>query len=256
MCLIALSWQPGSDQPLLLLANRDEQHARPAAALAAWDDAPHVLAGRDLSAGGTWLGVTRQGRFAALTNYREPGAAAGTRSRGHLVADFLRGELDPHHYAEQLQAEAQDYAGFNLLLGDSGQLIYLSNRAEGGPQSLRPGVYGLSNALLDTPWPKLLDLREGLRGLLGEESPPHDQALNLLMRREPYPDEVLPDTGVGLALERMLSPPFICTPVYGTRCSTWLRLARGEAELVERSFDASGKARGDVYHRIDLEVSA
>lgn len=254
MCLIALSWQPGSDQPLLLLANRDEQHARPATALAAWAEAPHVLAGRDLSAGGTWLGVTRQGRFAAITNYREPGGRAGARSRGHLVADFLRGEQPPDRYAEQV--EAQDYAGFNLLLGDTGQLIYLSNRAEGGPRSLHPGVYGLSNALLDTPWPKLLDLREGLRGLLNAESPPHEQGLNLLMRREPYPDAALPDTGVGLALERMLSPPFICTPVYGTRCSTWLRLGRAQAEVVERSFDASGKARGDVYHRIDLEVSA
>lgn len=250
MCLIALSWQPEQDQRLLLLANRDEQHARPAAPLAFWDDAPEVLAGRDLSEGGTWLGVNRQGRFAALTNFREPGAKSATRSRGHLVAEFLRGDMCPQDYASRVQPAA--YAGFNLLLGDRETLVYLSNRDAAGARILPPGIYGLSNALLDTPWPKLRLVRDALRGALNGPALDPAQAMHLMQRREPFPDRELPDTGVGLGLERMLSPPFICTPVYGTRCTTWLSLSSTTARICERSFDPAGGVSGECEETLPL----
>lgn len=251
MCLIALSWQPEQEQRLQLVANRDEQHARKAASLAFWDDEPQILAGRDLREGGTWLGLNRRGSFAALTNYREPGAAKGRRSRGHLVADFLRADAAPLDYATSLSL--QDYAGFNLLLGDGRSLVYLSNRDEGGPRELAPGIYGLSNALLDTPWPKLKLARDGLRAALGAGELTPERGLGLLRRRDPFPDDSLPDTGVGLVLERMLSPPFICTPVYGTRCTTWLSLGAESALICERSFDRAGHISGECREELHFQ---
>ncbi|HEX2205282.1 MAG TPA: NRDE family protein, partial [Longimicrobium sp.] len=231
MCLILFAHDVHPRHRLVVAANRDEFYARPTAPAAFWDDAPGVLAGRDLREGGTWLGVTRGGRFAAVTNVREPEAyRVGAPSRGFLVSDFLRGSMSPEAYAERLAATAGEYNGFNLLAGDGRSLVWLSNRGE-GPRVLGPGVYGLSNALLDTPWPKVELGKEDLRRALEGAS---DEALvaalfATLARRDPAPDVRLPATGVGVERERALSSAFIATPEYGTRCSTVVFFGRDGA---------------------------
>lgn len=252
MCLIALHWNPESSWPLLLVANRDEQHARPTQPLGWWNDAPDVLAGRDLEAGGTWMGVNRHGQFAALTNYRERGAKKGLRSRGELVANYLKNPPsgDLLDYAAGLPTE--DYAGFNLLLGDRARLVYLSNRDSRSPQAVSPGTHGLSNALLDTPWPKLVAVRDGLDAMVSNAELDASNMLSLMQRREHYPDAQLPDTGVGLVFERFLSPPFICTPAYGTRNTSCLRLGQRRIEFVERRFDPAGKISGETREAFEL----
>lgn len=244
MCLIVLAWRPGHDWPLLVAANRDEFYARPSRPLAEWEDAPGLYAGRDLEAGGTWLGVTAGGRFAALTNIRDPRQAPGSRSRGELVAGFLRGQLSPAEYLEQVAAAARAYSGFNLLVGNRDELHYLNAR-EGRPRPLAPGLYGMSNAALDTPWPKLQRSKAAFAECL--DSPRAEALLELLADPEPASDADLPDTGVGLATERLLSSPFIASPTYGTRASTaLLRRADGHQLLVERSFGPLGARLGEV----------
>ena len=244
MCLILIAYRARPDYELLVAANRDEFHDRPTAPLAFWDDAPEVLAGRDLKEGGTWLGITRAGRFAALTNYRDPRSVRpDAPSRGHLVSDYLRGGEPARGYLDRLMPRADAYNGFNLLLGDETGLYYYSNRA-GGFQALAPGVYGLSNHLLDTPWPKLERGRRALRRVLDHGSDPTpDALLHLLMDRTPAPDAELPDTGVPLEWERWLSPIFITAPNYGTRSSTVLMAdSAGRTCLVEMTW-ANGKRR-------------
>ncbi len=169
MCLIVFAWQPGHALPLLVAANRDEFYARPSLPLAAWEDAEGVFAGRNLEAGGTWLGLGPAGRFAALTNVRDPSQALGKRSRGELVADFLRGGGNPADYLAQVAGRAADYSGFNLLIGDRHQLWHYNPRV-GPPRLLPAGIYGLSNAALDTPWPKLLKARAALAERLADWS--------------------------------------------------------------------------------------
>jgi len=237
MCLILVGWQLHPDYPLVVAANRDEFHARPTAAAAFWDDAPSVLGGRDLEAGGTWLGATRDGRFAAVTNVREPGAAPGKRSRGELTAAFLCGRQSAAAYAEAL--EPGDYAGFNLLLDDDETLVYASNR-DTAQRTLPPGIYGLSNHRLDTPWPKLLKARENFsRALAG--LPDESAFFALLADRSVEADEHLPNTGVPLAWERLLSAVFVHSADYGTRASTLLLRDRaGQVVLHEKSFAADG----------------
>lgn len=244
MCLIVFAWRPGTARPLVVAANRDEFHARPTQALGAWEDAPGVYAGRDLEAGGTWLGVGPQGRFAALTNIRDPRQPLGPRSRGELVAAYLRGELGVEAYLDQVASRSGQYSGFNLLVGDGQQLGYLHAR-EAGPRLLSPGVYGLSNAGLDTPWPKLVKARSGLEGLLDSDDP--QQLLALLADAQPAPDSELPETGVGLATEKLLSSVFIASQNYGTRASTVLLVDdQGRRRMVERSFGPFGGHLGEV----------
>ena len=229
MCLILLSLAVHPDYPLILAANRDEYYRRPSAPVHYWEDVPDLLAGRDLQAGGTWLGLRRDGRWAALTNFREPAAppAAGA-SRGHLVLDFLNGRAPVEDFSVD-----RDYTGFNLLVGQGARVYYHSNRGPGG--RVEPGVHGLSNALLDTPWPKVVRGRQKLAGLASDDLV--EGLLELLRDDTVAPDEQLPGTGVGLDRERLLSPMFIGGADYGTRCSTVLLLHRsGSWTFVERSY--------------------
>ncbi|QBF24631.1 hypothetical protein EXN22_02620 [Pseudomonas tructae] len=244
MCLIVFAWRPGHARPLIVAANRDEFYARPTQALASWENAPGVYAGRDLEAGGTWLGVGPAGRFAALTNIRDPQQALGTRSRGELVAAFLQSELSVEAYLDQVASRSRQYSGFNLLVGDNRQLGYLNAR-QGTPRLLAEGVYGLSNAGLDTPWPKLLKARAGLQQHLADPQP--QRLLELLGDNLQAADTELPETGVGLGTERLLSSVFIASQNYGTRASTVLIVeADGRRKLVERSFGPFGGHLGEV----------
>ncbi len=244
MCLIVFAWRPGHALPLIVAANRDEFYARPTQALGAWEDAPGVHAGRDLEAGGTWLGIGPQGRFAALTNIRDPGQPLGPRSRGELVAAYLQGELGVEAYLDQVAGRSGQYSGFNLLVGDARQLGFLHAR-EAAPRLLEPGVYGLSNAGLDTPWPKLVKARRGLEGLLESADP--QQLLGLLADGETAAEADLPETGVGLATEKLLSSVFIASQNYGTRASTVLIVDdQGRRRLMERSFGPFGGHLGEV----------
>ncbi len=244
MCTLLFAWQVDPARPLIVAANRDEFRGRTAAPAHAWEDAPAVFAGRDLVGGGSWLGVTRSGRFAALTNVREPAMAiaADAPSRGGLVAGYLNGHGSPGDYLAGLRAGA--YAGFNLVLADRDELWYLTNRS-GGPRRLAPGVYGVSNAELDTPWPKVVRGRGRLAALVAAGAATSDALLELLADRAQANDDELPDTGVGLAMERVLSPICITGAEYGTRCSTALIMHRdGTVEFRERTWDPG--ARGEV----------
>lgn len=244
MCLIVFAWRPDHATPLIVAANRDEFYARPTLPLAAWEDFPGLYAGRDLEAGGTWMGIAPGGRFAALTNVRDPDQPLGPRSRGELVAAFLQGRLAPLDYLRQIARRASDYSGFNLLVGDPEQLCYFNPRV-GPPTAVAPGVHGLSNAALDTPWPKLLNARSSLEAVL--EQPDAGSLVALLADERRASDGELPETGVGLATERLLSSVFITSPNYGTRASTALIVhADGRRELLERSFGPSGARLGDV----------
>lgn len=244
MCLILVAWRAHPDYPLIVAANRDEFFARPSAAAAFWQDNPDILAGRDLEAGGTWLGISRQLRFAAVTNYRDPANnRAGSRSRGSLCSDFLHHQATPGTYLGELEPGA--YAGFNLLVADRQQLGYYAN-VEKRVRLLPAGIYGLSNRLLDTPWPKLLSAKERFTAALA--SLPREQAFfELLADDELAPDEALPNTGVPWEWERRLSAIFVKAPDYGTRASTLLTVHRsGLTTLSERSFAADAIPSGTV----------
>lgn len=239
MCLIVVGWQAAKGFPLLVAANRDEFYARPTAGAARWPDAPAIIGGRDLEAGGTWLGISDSGRFAAVTNVREPGMTKGLRSRGELTRNFLLGSESAIDYARRIDHAA--YAGFNLLLGDGATLVYCSNR-DGEPRALPPGIYGLSNHLLDSPWPKLIKARQAFTEAI-EQLPADEAFFELLADRAIVPDECLPDTGVPLPWERLLSAVFVESADYGTRASTvaW-QTASGAIRLHERSFGPAGRA--------------
>lgn len=244
MCLIVLAWRPGHAQPLLLAANRDEFYARPSQPLGEWPDAPGLFAGRDLQAGGTWLGIGPGGRFAALTNIRDPGQAEGARSRGKLAVDFLLGELSARDYLQRLEDQCEQYSGFNLLCGDTQQLCHFSSR-ERRVNLLAAGVYGLSNADLDTPWPKVQRAKAALTACLDDPQP--ERLLALLADPTQAADSHLPQTGIGLAGERLLSSVFIASPSYGTRASSVLMVdAEGNRRLIERRFGANGSYLGEI----------
>lgn len=244
MCLIVLAWRPGHELPLLVAANRDEFHARPTAALAEWPQTPGLIAGRDLQAGGTWLGIGRAGRFAALTNIRDPKAEQGSRSRGELALRFLQANQSPEVFLNELRREADEYSGFNLLVGDR-QALWHFNSHSGQGQALPPGIHGVSNADLDTPWPKLQQARAALADALETAD---EASLFALLADPGRPDDAaLPDTGVGLDLERLLGSVFITSPSYGTRASTLLfTYSDGRRRIIERSFGPEGTPIGEV----------
>jgi uncharacterized protein with NRDE domain len=253
MCLIVLAWRTHPGYRLVVAANRDEYFGRPAARAGFWDDHAKVLAGRDLEAGGTWLGITLDGRFAALTNYRNPvDKKTGAPSRGSLVSDFLTGKMAPLEYLRGVEQRAVNYNGFSLLVGDTGSLYYLSNR--GGPVTrVEPGIHGLSNHLLDTPWPKVKKGKTALAASLGG---PFDAeaALGLLDDTERASSGELPSTGVSLELEERLSAiRILAVGGYGTRCSTALSFGEnGRIEFHERSYGEDGGVSGTVSYRLIL----
>lgn len=241
MCLLSFHWQPDSQTPLTLVANRDEFHHRPARAAQFWPEYPHVLAGKDLSAGGTWLGVTTHGYFAALTNVRQlPAPYKGIISRGELVLDFLKDEPDPASYLANIHQHADQYDGFNLIVGNRQACWYYSNRHASEPQALPAGLYGLSNAALDTPWPKLKAAKSHLQEWLTADTDSAALLHSLLQDRQTYPIALQPDTGVGQPWETLLSSAFIVSQEYGTRASTGLQIHQQGIHFQEASYDKAG----------------
>jgi len=238
MCLILLSFSTDADDSLIVAANRDEYYDRPTGPLAFWREAPHVLAGRDIRGGGTWLGVTCKGRIAALTNFRDPSAIRGDApSRGLLVSNFLEGTDSPQNYLKRIRTTAHQYNPFNLLVGDRSVLYYYSNRTD-EIQQLNTGLYGLSNHLLDTPWPKVQKGKESLEILIKSKKRVSPEALFGILTDQSFPPEKhLPDTGVGPEWERLLSPVFITSRTYGTRSATVLIFNKsGRLTVAERPF--------------------
>ena len=238
MCLIIFSYRLHPAYRLILAANRDEFYERPTAPLAYWPDYPDVLAGRDLKASGTWLGVTKSGRIAAITNYREPTKhMENAPSRGILIRDFLTGNAPPQRYLNAVSKMRHAYNGFNLIAGDLPGLYYYSNRA-GRVQPLQPGLYGISNHLLDTAWPKIERGKELLQSQLsGWETIDTEKIWKILADRSLPADEELPDTGVGLQWERILAPLFITSADYGTRSSSIVLMEySGRVTFMERTF--------------------
>ncbi|WP_151634810.1 NRDE family protein [Noviherbaspirillum aerium] len=238
MCLIVFAWQVIPGVPLVAAGNRDEFFSRPTATATWWTDHPHIFAGRDLQDGGTWMGISRNGRFAAITNVRDPSVKrSGAPSRGKLVADFLAGASAPGEYIAGLTADAGEYNGFNLLVGDGNELVWYSNAAvqdERNGKPLAPGIYGLSNGSLDAPWPKVVRTKAQFSSLICQGAP-EDAYFEMLTDTTRAPDCRLPKTGVSLEWERVLSAVCIQSPEYGTRTSTVVRLfADGSAALDER----------------------
>lgn len=246
MCLLVLAWKHHPRYRLILAGNRDEFHDRPAAPLNWWQDDPRILGGRDLKANGTWLGVARSGRFGVVTNYRDLQAPVeNAPSRGQLIPRFLTGATSPKEFLDDLRGAAPRYSGFNLLVGGTRALYYFSNRGP-NPAALSPGVYGLSNHLLDTPWPKLARTRERFTALLSQPEISPEDLFAMLADREQASGTDLPSTGLPEDWERVVSAPFIVNERYGTRCSSVLLVERtGRTILQERRFDATGIQSGN-----------
>jgi uncharacterized protein with NRDE domain len=250
VCLIVFALGLHPAYRLVLAANRDEFHERPSAALAEWPESPGLIAGRDLRGGGTWLGVTSTGRWAAVTNYRDrtppPSRAI---SRGRLVGDYLTGDVPAAAYLRSLIPRLEEFDGFNLLAGEGGDAFWLSNRSPGPaiePRPLEPGVYGLSNRLLDTPWPKVVRGTEALTRLIESDVTEPGPLLDILLDDVVAADQDLPRTGVDRELERALSSAFIRAPGYGTRSSTVLLISRsGAVRIAERRFGPDGSITGE-----------
>jgi uncharacterized protein with NRDE domain len=243
MCLIAWNWQPENEQALLLIANRDEHYARPTLPLHHWADAP-ICAGKDLQAGGTWLGIAPGGRMAALTNVRDMRKQrADAPSRGSLVSNFLSGQSSALEYLQSIAESATRYNAFNLLVYDGQTLLGFESQGA-RIVAMQAGVAAVSNAGFDTPWPKLVALKSGLQDWLAQHSAPHATASEalfaLLAHDQPAPDAQLPETGIPIERERVLSSTFIRSSDYGTRASSLVMLRRNTARFVERSFDALG----------------
>ena len=239
MCLIAFDWQPESDRILTLIANRDEFYHRPSRPADYWPEHEHIYGGQDLEMGGTWLAASTRFRFAAVTNFRHPDKNQYPLSRGLIPKNFLNSSLDAVTWCQAQINDLERYAGFNAILFDGSELIYLSNRSQGKIRTLPSGLFGLSNHLLDTPWPKVRKAKQALRSHLNLSEPQtqHQKLLKEFRNKELANDHQLPDTGVGLQLERMLSPMFIESPSYGTRTSTAVSIYKnGQIDFTERNY--------------------
>ncbi len=257
MCLIVFAWQQHPTCSLVLAANRDEFHRRPADAADFWADHPGLLAGRDREAGGTWMGISETGRFAAITNVRDPegGQGKAPRSRGELTTDFLSADTSPEVYLADVANRCDAYLGFNLLVGDGQSLWYLHGGGDAPtPHRLEPGLYGLSNAALDVPWPKVSLARKTLAQILSDVG---DAAVDHADLRRCVADRTLADTnaltphGLEGTMARRLSAQFIVTPEYGTRCCTTLTQGPEGWEFQEQRFDTGGAIIGESVFRSD-----
>lgn len=238
MCLIAFSYKQHPRYDLVFIANRDEFYERPTREAQFWDEQPDILAGKDLKEGGTWMGITREGRMSALTNYRDmdDNRKENAPSRGHLVLDFLAKSFPPESYLEQVDSKADEFNGFNLLVGSVDNLMYYSNET-GDPVALDSGLYGLSNHLLDTPWPKTRWSKEKLSAVIQQDTVDESALFEILKNDQIAPDSELPDTGIPKELERAVSPIFIKTEKYGTRSSTVLLIHKnGNVTFEERRY--------------------
>jgi len=256
MCLLAFAIDSHLRYRLVLAANRDEYFVRPTATAGFWPDDRRILAGRDLKAGGTWLGVARNGRLAALTNYYGPDEYATDKlSRGRLITDFLTSDTAPEAYLERLHDQGEPYNGYGLVFGDSSGLHFATNRGD-SLYALPAGAHGLSNHLINTHWPKVVSLKAGLRRILAHSDIIDPEELfALLSDRTRYPDHLLPATGVGVDRERCLSSIFVTLPEFGTRCSTVILIDRdNRMTFVERSFDARRNVTGTVEFHLDLDT--
>ncbi|MDO6565196.1 NRDE family protein [Amphritea sp. 1_MG-2023] len=245
MCLILFAYHYHPEYKLILIANRDEFYHRPTRPMQYWPDQPHLLAGKNLEQGGTWLGLTRNGRFSALTNYRngllQP---QGYRSRGHLPLDFLLSDQRCDAFIRHTNTQA--FNGFNQLIDDGEQLCYLSNQAD-TLQPVPTGIHGISNAVFDTPWPKLVAAKQALKNTLDRQPFSADSLIQLMQDPTTYSDEELPNTGIAVALERQLSASFIRSEHYGTRATTALLIKHdGSTTVVEQNYDAQGT--GERHH--------
>lgn len=251
MCLILLAYRQHRDYPLILIANRDEYYARPTRDAHWWDETP-VFAGRDLEAGGTWLGINRRGRLAAVTNVREPGGMKpGKKSRGALTQSFLSGGATPEAFLQELTPDDRDYAGFNLLLGDAEGFWFYSNR-DHGIRSIDPGVYGISNGTFDEPWPKLSSGKQELAAMLDGEIIAAD-LMEILTDHQVAEDHELPQTGVSLDIERMLSSRFIRSPEYGTRaCSVVTIGANKQISFSEQNYLDAGHSGNLIQESFEI----
>lgn len=261
MCLIAIAWRVHPRYPLALIANRDEFHARPAAAAGFDPDAVHVYGGRDLVQGGSWLQVSTHGRLAAVTNVRAGRAREDApRSRGWLVRDFMHGNAGAVDAAATLKADAGDYGRFNLLLWDGNSLAFASNHPEPAHARVWPGLHAMSNGTFDAPWPKSAHATRALQAWLDADVPAveriEDASLSLLFDaladHTPTPDAGLPDTGVGLEVERALSPAFIRGEHYGTRCSSVVLVSEDAIVFAERRYGPDAEPIGASFKRLRL----
>jgi len=238
MCFIVFAYQIHPSYRFIAAANRDEYYERPSSPVAFWEDAPQVLAGRDLKEGGTWMGITRGGKFAAITNFRDPSTLiTNAPSRGQLVSNFLTGSESAASYIDNISRQAQKYNGFNLICGDHKDLSVYSNR--GKIEKLEAGIYGLSNHLLNSPWPKVIKGKRALSATMNKKGSDLETALfKILSDHKMAPDHRLPSTGVDLEWERLLSSIFIKSPTYGTRSSSVLLIGKNKrVKLVEKVFD-------------------
>ncbi|PKN74373.1 MAG: hypothetical protein CVU52_06730 [Deltaproteobacteria bacterium HGW-Deltaproteobacteria-10] len=254
MCLILFAYKVHPAYPLIVAANRDEFYERPSSPAAFWGGTRQILAGRDLKEGGTWLGITREGKFAAITNYRDPAALkSGAPSRGKLVKNYLQGSSSAAAYVRKISRQADIYNGFNIMCADGTDLFVYSSRGE--QQKLAAGIYGLSNRFLDSPWPKVVWGKKAMSAAMSEKGADLETALfALLADRKIAPDNKLPSTGIGLEWERLLSAVFIESPVYGTRSSTVLLIGKnGWVKFVEKVFD--GKPEPWVESRFSFRLA-
>lgn len=253
MCLIVFSFRHHPDYPIILAGNRDEFYERPARPAHTWNTQPNIIAGKDLKAGGTWLGVSEKGELAAITNHRNfYNPIEGEKSRGIIIPDFLTSEKPAQERIHQINRESQDYSGFNLIAGSSEELWYVSNvRDKAGTVS--PGIHGISNAFLDTPWPKVEQAKAEFRAATRHPVIDPEEVFDLLKSSEPFPQEQLPDTGLSSEMERAVSPAFIKTDSYGTRCSSLLMIDyEGNTTFTERTYD---HITGDVRSEQNFEFS-
>ncbi|MBF0450742.1 MAG: NRDE family protein [Candidatus Magnetomorum sp.] len=251
MCLILFSYKNHPLYDLILVSNRDEFRDRPTEALNFWEDAPSVLAGRDLQNGGTWMGITRTGRFAAITNFRSFAVIKeNSPSRGQLVKDYLLGKDSPLAYIEKIKPVASTYSGFNLLMGDMNQLFYFSN-CKTDHEAVTSGLYGLSNNFLNVPWPKVKKGKQSLADILKQDSPLEIKPFFMLLSDKSHPnDSLLPKTGVSLEWERLLSPVFIADPFYGTRSQSVLLISqKGQVDFYERTIHRDNCRKGSICKR-------